>query len=244
MFPARATVANASAAAIQLGNTALADQLNDLSIALTNLVQNPSTIAVYQGQAVASLTALNVLLAADPVLSALVPALTSDAATLAQAGSFLQIQATIPALGNDLNNVGTTLSDEAAYGFTFGFAESNSQIVQPLTPTTFQLELQNTGTQTTTYDLSLSVLPAGVTGSLSASSVTLDHGQDTSGSTGVPVLTVTLTSTSSTALAPFSFTVTATAEGASEITQSVTGSLTARSAFVQVAAVTTNPPFT
>ncbi len=50
------------------GNTNLADRLNDLSSAVTNLVQNP-TSAVYQSQALASLTAINGLLADDPYLS-------------------------------------------------------------------------------------------------------------------------------------------------------------------------------
>ena len=241
--PGAAAIATAALAAGQLGNTNLANQLHDLSTALTDLVQNP-TSAVYQSQALASLTAVNGLLAADPYLSALLPALTADGATLTQASTAAAVQSAVSALGNDLDTVGTTLSDEAAHGFTLGFVGASSQIVQPQVPASFQLQLQNTGSQTTTYDLSLSGLPAGVTGSLSQPSITLGHGQVTSGSSGVPALTVTLTSTSTTTLAPISFIVTATAEGASEITESITGALEARSNFVQVTAVTTNPAFT
>ena len=116
-------------------------------------------------------------------------------------------------LGNDLDTVGTTLTDEASYNFTLAFASGNSEVAQPQVPATFQVVLQNTGSQTTTYNVSLSALPAGVTGSLSTSSVTLGPGQST-GSGGIPALTATLTSTSTTALAPFNFMVTATAQGA------------------------------
>ena len=119
-----------------------------------------------------------------------------------------------------------------------------SQVVLPQVPTSFQIELQNIGSQTTTYDLSLSGLPAGVTGTLSQPSITLAPGQATPGLGGVADLTVTLTSTSTTELPPFSFTVTAAAEGASEIAQSITGALTPRTALVQVTSVSPAPAFT
>ena len=241
--PGAAAIANASVAAAQLGNTNLANQLSDLSTALTALVENP-TSAVDQGQALASLTAVNGLLSADRFLASLVPALTAAGATLAQATTATAVQAAVSALGSDLTNVGATLAAEAASGFTFGFVLNSSAIAQPEEPTTFQLQLQNTGSQTTTYDLSLSGLPAGVTGSLSQSSITLAAGQGTPGSGSVPTLTVTITSTSTTTLAPFTFIVTATAQGAAAITASIDGSLTARTAFVQVVSVTPSPTFT
>ena len=121
---------------------------------------------------------------------------------------------------------------------------TNSQVVQPQVPTSFQIVLQNTGSATTTYDFSVSGLPADVTASFNQTSITLDPGQVTPGSPGVNDVTVTLTSTSTSELAPFSFTVQATAEGAPEISQTTTGSLTARSEFIQVVAVTPNPTFT
>lgn len=176
------------------------------------------------------MTAVNGLLSADPFLASLAPTLTSDGAALAQANTANAVQTAVSQLGNDLETVSTTLSDEASHGFTLAFVGTSSQIAQPQVATTFQLSLQNTGSQTTTYDLSLAGLPSGVTGSLSQSSIMLGPGQVTPGSTGFPNLTITLTSTSNTSLAPFSFTVSATAEGAAEITQSITGSLTVRSA--------------
>ena len=87
----------------------LADRLNDLSTALTNLVQDP-TSAVNQSQALASLTAVDGLLAADPALSALIPGLTADGATLAQATTATAVQAAVSALGNDLVIHGANLS--------------------------------------------------------------------------------------------------------------------------------------
>src|SRR5262249_6702197 len=157
----------------------------------------------------ASLTAVNGLLAADPYLEPLIPALTADAATLAQASTATAVQTVVSTLGNDLGTLGTTLTDEVAHGFTLGFASRGSQVVLPQVPTSFQIELQNVGSATTTYDLSLSGLPSGVTGTLSQPSITLAPGQTTPGLGGVANLTVTLTSTSTTELPPFSFTVTA-----------------------------------
>ena len=240
--PGAAAIASAATAANTLGNTNLANQLGDLSTALTNLVQNP-TSAVYQSQALASLTAVNGLLGADPYLAALVPTLKSDASTLAQATTAAAVQSAVTTLGNGLDTVGTTLSDEASYNFTLAFVSGNSQVAQPQVPATFQFTLQNTGSQTATYNLGLSGLPAGVTGSLSSSSVTLSPGQST-GSGGIPALTAILTSTSTTSLAPFGFNLTAAAQEAPEITQSITGSMTARTATVQVISVTPNPAFT
>jgi len=243
VVPGATAIANASSAANQIGNTSLADLLDDLSTALTNLVENP-TSADYQSQALASLNAVSGLLAADPYLAALVATLTTDGNTLAQATTAPAVQSAVTTLGNDLGSVGTTLDDEAAHGFTLAFVGASSQTAQPQVATTFQLSLQNTGSQTTTYDLNLSGLPSGVTGSLNVSSITLAPGQITPGSSDLLNLTVTLTSTSSRSLDPFGFTVTARAEGAAEITQSITGSLGARVAIVQVTSVTTNPPFT
>src|SRR5262249_28456997 len=121
-----------------------------------------------------------------------------------------------------------------------------SQVGQPQVPVTYQVVLQNTGTQATTYDLGLENLPTdgSVSGTISPASITLQPGQVTPGSNGVPKILVTVTSDSATQLAPFSFTVEALAEGASEINRTTTGQFAARSALVQVASVSTNPPFT
>jgi uncharacterized repeat protein (TIGR01451 family) len=240
--PGAAAIANASVAAGQLGNTNLANRLSDLSTALTNLVQNP-TSEVYMSQSVASLTTVVNLLSTDPYLGSLAPTLTADGAALAQATSASAVQAAVAQLGKDLGTVGTTLSDEASYGLDLSLL-TNSQTGQPSVPTTYGIVVQNTGTQTATYDLSLSGVPSGVTAALSQTSVTLAPGASTSVAGSATNLTVTITSNSTTEVPAFTFTVQATTEEATEITRTTTGSFTARSAFVQVVSVSPNPTFT
>src|SRR5437016_1883414 len=113
---------------------------------------------------------------------------------LAQAATAAAVQTVVTTLGNHLGTLGTTLTDEVAHGFTLGFFSSGSQVVLPPVPTSFQLTLRNIGSETTTYDLSLSGLPSGVTGVLSQPSITLAPGQVTPSLGGVANLTVTLTS--------------------------------------------------
>ena len=153
------------------------------------------------------------------------------------------MQTAVSNLGNDLATLGTTLADEAAHNFKL-LLLSNSQVGQPQTPTAYPIVIQNTGSQTTTYDLSINGVPSGVTAAFSQSSVTLAPGQATSVIGGVTNLNVTITSNSTTELAPFNFTVQVTAEGASEISRTATGAFTARQEFVSVVSVDTSPPFT
>ena len=233
--PGAAAIGTAAEAAGRLGQPDLAARLRDLSTALTGLVQNPES-RVFKGQATAALDTIARLLAANQDLAQLAPAVAADAARLAGATAPADVQAAVVALGNTLGTVGATLADAANTRFTIGF-ERNSQVGRPQVPTEYRLVLQNTGAATTTYDLAVSGLPAGVTAAFSADAVTLDPGQ-------VAQPTLTLTSTSTTELSPFTFTVTATARGAAGITRSAEGAFTVRDALVQVTAVTTDPPFT
>ena len=70
VVPGATAIAAASVAANQLGDTSLAARLSDLSTALTNLVENP-TSAVYAGQAQAALGAVigQLSTAAGPLLA-------------------------------------------------------------------------------------------------------------------------------------------------------------------------------
>lgn len=235
VVPGAAAIGTASTAATTLGETSLALQLHNLSTALTNLVRDP-TSAVFNGQVLASLDAVSGLLGADPFLAPIVGTLASSRAAIAAATTPPAVLAAADTLGAALGTVGTTLSDEAQHNFTLALTP-NSQVVQPQAPARFQAAIQNTGTQATTYDLSLAGLPAAVTGVLGQPTVTLDPGQGA-------FLAVTLTSTSASALDAFTFTLNAVAEGAPAIQQSVAGALAARGALVQVASVTTNPAFT
>jgi uncharacterized repeat protein (TIGR01451 family) len=242
VIPGADALANAATAANTLGRTDLANRLNDLSTALTNLVQNP-TDPIAKGQTLASITALIAQFNGDAFLTALTPNFTTADTAITNATSANDVQSAATALSNALASLNTTLTDEAAHSFTLSFV-NNSQIAQPQVGTPFQLVLQNTGTATTTYDLSISGLPSGVTAAFSQPSITLDPGQVSPGSSGVPDLFVTLTSTSTTDLPAFNFTVTARAHDATEISESATGSLAARAALIQVASVTPSPTFT
>ena len=203
-----------SAARYSLGRSGLADRLDDLAIALTNLVQDP-TSEVSKSQALSSLDAVSTLLATDPFMAAVLPDLAADRTALEQAATPAEIQAALDGLGDTLDTVGMTLNNEAKHDFTLSLV-TNSQVAQPQVPVDFQIVLQNIGSETTTYDLSVSGLPAGVDASFNQSSIMLDPGEVTPGG-GVPDIFLTLTSTSTTELAPFSFTVHATAQEAPEI---------------------------
>ncbi len=212
VVPGAAAIADSALAASQLGNPDLANRLHDLSIALTNLVQTP-TSDVFKSQSLASLDAVVALLGADPYLTNLITPLKTDRTSLANATTASGIQTVVTQLGGDLDALGITLTDEAAHRFDVALLP-NSRIIQPQTPTSFGIFLQDTGTATTTYDLSISGLPSGITFSFDQPSVTLDPGQTDQGLGGAPLVNVTLTSTSATDLSPFSFTVLATAESA------------------------------
>ncbi len=226
VVPGAAAIANASVAAGQLGDTNLADRLNDLSTALTNLVQDP-TSAVDQSQVQASLTAIEGLLEADAYLASLVPTLKTDGTAIAQAGTASQVQAAATQLGNDLTTLSNVLADEAAHGFTLALSPDTAP-AQVGSPTVFAVALTNTGSQATTYDLSASGLSANVAAQFMqngrpVSSVAIQPGQTIFG--GSDGVTLQLTEAGSSAF-PASFTVTAVAEGSPEIALSVHGNLT------------------
>jgi uncharacterized membrane protein len=244
VVPGAQAIATAAVAAGQLGDPNLANRLNDLSTALTNLVQNP-TSAVYSSQAQAGLKAVVGLLSADAFLSVLSPALTSDGAALTKAATASDVQAAVVKLGNDLTTLGTTLADEVAHGFTLSLP-SNSAVILPFTSADFSLVLQNNGSQATTYDLSVAGLPFDVTAvflqnNQTITNVTLQPGEVLS--SGVNGITLQLTEIGG-SLFPTGFTVTASAEGAPEITQDAPGTLTVRDAVVDVTEVDATPPYT
>ncbi len=243
VVPGATAIAAASVAANQLGDTSLAARLSDLSTALTNLVENPTSTG-YAGQAQAALGAVISQLSSEPSLSSFAGSLTADGATLANATTASAVQSAVTSLGNDLGTLSQTLTDLAAHGFELSFL-TNSEIGRPQVATTYQLMLRNDGSQITTYNLSLGTLPAGVNGIARAKRPSrLRQEKSLPAHLARPVLTVSLTSTSATELSPFDFTVTATAQGAPELSQTITGAFTVRTALVQVISVTTNPAFT
>ncbi len=229
---------NAAVAAGQLGNSGLANQLNNLATALTNLVGSP-TSPVYLGQAQASLTSLISQVTGAPYIGPFASSLTSAQSALAAATTPAEIDAAITNLGTALGSLSQTLSDEALYGFTISLPSPIAEAV-PGGPISYEIDITNKGNAAATYDLSVSGVPSGVTASFSVPSVTVQPGQTLTG-TAAPTLTLT---ESGGTLVGFGFTVTATAEGASEINQGATGQVALRTQVIQVAGVTTTPPFT
>ncbi len=235
VVPGAAAIAEAAAAARQLGDPALASRLDDLSAALTNLTQDP-TDPVDKGQVLASLDAVIELLASNPDGAAIVAELSAQRAALLQATTPGAVQASLDDIGSTLETVDAILSARVHHRFAARL-EPNSQVASPLVSVNFLLSVQNTGTQTTTYQLSIEGLPASVTSQLSTSSVTLAPGEASSN------LNITLTQTSATALVPVGFDVRITPAPAPELSRTVSGSLAARSEIVSVVTVTATPPF-
>ena len=235
VVPGADAIAGASVAAGQLGNTALANRLNDLSIALTNLVQNPSS-DVFKSQALAALDSILSQLANDPNFSSFVNDLTAARNALAAANTASAIQTAVNSLGNTLDTFATGASGLAQHNFE-AFLLPNSQTAQPQTPAVFELRLHNIGTDTTTYNVSLGTLPTGVTGQLSQASVTLDRDE-------FAAVNVTLTQTATAELLAFNFAVTVSAADAPSVSRAVQGALTVRNDFISVVEVSADPPFT
>ena len=239
VVPGAPALANAAFTAGQIGNTNLEIQLQDLATALTNLVQTP-TSAVYQSQAVAALSSLISQVANDTFLVPFEGSLSAASTAIANATTAAGVQTAVVNLGTALDSLAQTLSDEAAYGFTLTLTNQDA-FIQPGAPTLYPIVMQNTGSATATYDFSVSGLPAGVTATLSQSSITLAPGASIP--TGTAFVTLSL-SESGTTLIPATFTITAIAEQAPEITLTTPGQLDLRPEALLVGAVVTNPPFT
>ncbi len=239
VVPGATALANAAEAAASIGNSALSEQLNDLSIALTSLVENP-TNAVYLSESLAAITSIVSQVSNDPFLASFAAPFTAASTALANAMSLSDINTALTNLGTAIGPLATTLTDEGAHGFSLSLLPSEG-VALPQAATTYQVDIQSNGTAATTYDLSVTGMPAGVSGSFNQSSVTLQPGQLISG--GANGVTLSLTETGD-SLVPASFTVTATADGAPEITLGAPGQLTPRNESILVAGVSTNPPFT
>ncbi|HQU42211.1 MAG TPA: transglutaminase domain-containing protein, partial [Pirellulales bacterium] len=237
--PGVPAIENAAVAAQNLNIPGLPQQLNDLGLALTNLVETPAS-NVYLSQALAALASLITLVTNDPFLSGYAAGLTTAQTELSTATTPTQIQTAITNLGTALDSLAQAITDYALHGFTLSLA-SNQALALPGAPTLYNVVLQNTGSQTTTYDFSVSGLPAGVTATFSPTSITLAPGAS------IPQGTTTVTlslSQSGSSLVGGNFTVTATAEGASEITLNTPGQLTLLAESLTVPVVTVTPPFT
>ncbi len=235
VVPGAAAIAIASTAAAELGDSDLANRLGNLSIALTNLVQDPSS-SVFKSQALANLTSIESLLAVDPTLVLFAQPLSIATDALANAQTAPQIQAAVVALGNVLDTFAETVTALRHHNVEVSLIP-NSLVAQQGVAQHFGVLVHNVGDQTTTYDLSLLELPAGVTGDFSLTSITLDPGQYSNG------LFATLTQNDPGELQAFEFQVIATAAGFPTVSKSVPGTMRARAETVSVVSVAASPPF-
>lgn len=233
--PGAKALADAATAAASLGDVDLSRRLGDLSVALTNLAQDVNN-PVYKGQALASLDSITSQMAADKILVNFVTPLTTARSQLAAATTGVQITAAI-------NQLGATLDDFAKIVTALGrgnfelFMVANSQLAQPLVPRDFVIQVHNIGTDTTTYNLAVSGLPAGVTATFSQPSTTLARGASAN-------VTLTLTQTTTDELLAFNFSVDVSIAGVTpKVTKSVVGSLETRDEFVSIVGVSATPPF-
>jgi uncharacterized membrane protein len=237
VVPGADAIGNASLVATAAGNTPLATVLGNLSNDLTTLVMNPAS-AVDNAAVTADIASIASQVGSAPFLSGSVGPLYAAAAAITAADTASEVKAAATSLGQAMATLDTDLTREGASQFTM-FLDPDRGIALAGAPTTYDVDLRNTGSTATTYDLSVSGLPAGVTASFNETSVTLQPGQQVGGAGGV---VLSLSETEAT-LVPANFTVTVTATGASNVTLSVPGELELNTESIAVSSVTTSVPY-
>lgn len=237
--PGAAEARFSATAATELGQAALAARLADLAAAVTALSLEP-TGAIARGQAIAALDAILRILPVDPYLAKLAGAIAADRDALAAGVGGADVLAALASLKGDVAAIGATLYAGRAHALTLALDPNQGQAL-PGVGVPYVISIRNVGTTATTYDFSVSGLPAGVTASFNRASVTLQPGEALFG--GPDGVVLTLTSTAG-AIVPTGFVVTATARGSAAISRDATGSLTVRDSFLQVTATTPSVSFT
>jgi len=230
--PGADAAADAAALVQSLGNVELANRLRDVSLALSNLSQDPTNV-VFKDQTLAALDSILTLLAVDPLF---VDSVDPIAAARDRLATDADTPAAILNLGSALDDFVTRADNLSKHNFDVVLMP-NTAVAQPLLPVDYQVLIQNLGTVATTYDLSVSGLPASVTSQLADTSLLIDPGQF--GQT-----TLTLTQTSDTELLSFNFSVDVSVDSVAPLIQkSAIGSMQARREVVSVPNVTATPAF-
>jgi uncharacterized membrane protein len=229
--------ATGSQDAMELGRSDIAGTLSGLSGAINSVVSSCSTtsqqlVLDYVNNLTAEMNA--------PFLANFTSSLSSASSAIA-GSTCANITTALNNLSNVLSGLNTALSSPAAYPFDFQLLP-NSATAQPNSTSTFGVFLRNTSSVTNTYTLSLGSLPAGVTGSLTQTSLTLAPGESTV-APRQPQSSVNLLITPTTGAA-VTFNVTVAVNGVSNSARTIPGTLTARSQFLQVQDVTATPGFT
>lgn len=238
VVPGAEALSNASATAYELGQSDLGDRFSDLSVSLTNLVKTP-TDTVAKSQSVAAIDAVVQILSADPILSSLYTSdLTFARNQLAASSTLQDIQFALDYLASILTSLSTTLTELVERKYTLSLV-SNVITALPGVPAQFQVVMENKGTKTTTFDLSVGGrLPFGTSASFNRSSVTLHPGETLS--PGPNGITLSLSFTED-FLIPASFTIEAIPQEASTLVQRASASVALRQEFLQIVSVDPNP---
>lgn len=227
----------AASDALAVGRDALAATLESLGKGLSQLYGLPSDPA-WRGRVLASLDTLGRQLD-DPLLAPFGPGLVAARNRLSAATPD-QVSAALESLGAELRAFAEFMTVLAANDFEVAL-QPNAADALPETATRFGLYLRNRGRQTTTYELRLDGVPAGITGGLTHSSLTLEPGQATSPTlSGVEHVSVVLTQTAA-QLQSFPFSVKVQAQAAPAITRAATGAFTARDELVKVLSIEPQP---
>jgi len=233
-IPGAGAANDAAAEAALAGDAELSQGLRALGISLTALFLNPND-PIQQGLALANISNLISLLGSDEFadiraqLQAIYDAIAS--------GNTAAILAALDALTAILNSITQVTAASRAHNFKM-YLLPTTQVALPSIPTIFGVALQNVGTKSTTIELSVGALPAGVTGSVSNSPITLAPGQTSQ----LPSVTIT---NSGTNLVPFEFSVighVTDADGAG-LTHSTQGAFTSRLESVQIYGIAPTPAF-
>ena len=145
-----------------LGNTDLATELDDLSTALTNLVENPTDPVYRQPGAGRSHQPRSARSPNDPFLASFTAALSTARPPSPPPRPPAPSRPPSPASARRWTRSPGTSATRPQHGFTIGLSPSVA-IVQPARTEVFDVVMTNNGTAATTYDLSVSGLPAGVT---------------------------------------------------------------------------------
>lgn len=237
VVPGADALADASLAAAETGNTDLADRLNDLAIAVTNLVQGPES-DVARSQALAAIDSIITQLDADECLSEFSDPFQAALTELAAATTAAEVQAAVIRLGDAIEFLDRVLRDMARHGYRLSLP-SNLVEAQPNSAARFEIFIENIGSETTTYVFEVTGLPPSVAAAFTQPSVTLAPGERIAG--GVDGIQLLLTQTGN-SLIDAGFTLRVIVQEAPDMDCPVaTGALTVRPEVVSVAAVSVDP---
>ena len=236
--PAAQSAADAALAAGQAGRPQLGSTLNELGMVMTELGQEMGN-EYFQGRTVALLESLIEQLN-GPALAPYKDDFTALRDDIADATTPEEIQDALNNLSNLFLSLVNILSTVEAYPFEVALSP-NSAVALPETPTRFDIYIRNTGSQTTTYNLSMSTMPPNVTCELNRTSVSLAPGESIPSTDG-PNAYVTITQAEE-ELQAFDFSVTVSIADRPDIARTAHGAFTVRQELVEVVEVKADPTF-